>query len=296
MPKSFLDLRDFTKDEIKEYLDFALKEKAAYKNGKINAALTGKCLGMIFEKPSNRTRLSFEVGMYQLGGKSIYIQAAEIGMGKRESIADVARVLSRYLDCIMIRAKAHEDIVGLAKYAAIPVINGLSDVCHPCQAMADMMTILEKKPLEQNVCYIGDGNNVCRSLVVICGILGIKIKIACPEGYEPDVDVDKYPYTVVRDPLEAVKGCNVLYTDVWTSMGQEEEAKQRRNDFKNYTVTKDMLNKAAKDAVFMHCLPAKRGEEVTDEVMESSSSVVFDQAENRMHVQKAILLKLLPKS
>ncbi|MCP4051304.1 MAG: ornithine carbamoyltransferase [bacterium] len=290
----FLCTNDYSADELNYILKAAQALKIMHKKKVPCNYLAGKVLGMIFEKPSNRTRISFEVGMYQSGGKAIYIKASEIGLGAREPVADIARVLSRYLDAVMIRANSHDDIEEMARFSSIPIINGLSDKYHPCQAVADMLTILDfKERLEGiNLCYIGDGNNVCSSLIMISSILGINMTVSCPEGYDPVLD-DNYKYKLVRNPEQAVTGADVVYTDVWTSMGQEQERSKRLQDFKKYTVTEDLINLADRKAVFMHCLPAHRGEEVTDGVMEGKKSVVFDQAENRMHAQKAILLKLL---
>ena len=232
--------------------------------------------------------------MYQLGGKAIYIHGSEIGLGVRESIADIAKVLSRFLNVIMIRSNSHRDIEELARNAEIPVINGLSDLQHPCQAVADIMTIQASKPNLRAVtlCYVGDGNNVCRSLIVIANILGIKMRVACPRGYEP-TGMPGQVFELYSDPEKAVLGADVVYTDVWTSMGQEAEREQRLRDFKGFCVTMDLMKKAAPDAIFLHCLPAHRGEEVAAEVMDSPYAQVWDEAENRMHAQKAILLKLL---
>jgi ornithine carbamoyltransferase len=288
----FLKVNDYKSVDILEMLDVAAKMKTLVKKGEEHKYLADKTLGMIFEKASNRTRLSFEVGTYQLGGKTIYIQGQEIGLGVREPVADIARVLSRYVSAVMIRAKSHADIEELAKYATVPVINGLSDLYHPCQSIADMLTVLEvKKSLSGlKCCYIGDGNNVCNSLILIANLVGVEMIVACPKGYEPQLDAD---FKIINDPKEAVRGVDVIYTDVWTSMGQEEERAQRLKDFEAYTVNDELMSLAKPDAMFLHCLPAIRGEEVTDSVMESSQSYVFDQAENRMHGQKAVLLKLL---
>ncbi|HOZ22507.1 MAG TPA: ornithine carbamoyltransferase, partial [bacterium] len=258
--------------------------------------------GMIFQKPSNRTRVSFEVGMYQLGGHAIYLGPAEIGLGTRESVADVARVLSRFTNGIMARVFGHDLVEGLAKWAPVPVINGLSDLLHPCQILGDLLTIIEHKGGYEGVkiAYVGDGNNIVNSFINVAGILPLDLRVACPKGYEPNAEIlaaarEKAvsKITVVRDPVEAVSGADVVYTDTWASMGQEAEAEARRKAFKRYQVNSKLLEHAARDYIFMHCLPAHRGEEVTDEVMDGPHSVVFDEAENRLHIQKAIMVKLM---
>ncbi|TBR16621.1 ornithine carbamoyltransferase, partial [bacterium] len=266
---------------------------------------SGKTMALIFQKPSNRTRVSFDVGMYQLGGNSIYLSPNEINLGVRESIKDVARTLSRYVSGIVLRTFEHKNVVELAKYATVPVINGLSDFSHPCQALADVYTLREanRKIEGMNFVYVGDGNNVCHSLMYACSKLGINIRIATPKGYEPLNEVlaeteafakDSGSEVILsNDPFDAVKGANVIYTDVWTSMGQEKEADERRKIFKDFQINQKLVNLGSKDVLVMHCLPAHRGEEITDEVIDGTSSVVFDEAENRMHVQKAILIKLL---
>jgi len=275
-------------------LDLARHLKGQVKKGHYPPLLKGKTLAMIFEKPSNRTRVSFEVGMFQLGGMAIPIQGSEIGMGIREPIPDVSRTLCRYVDGIMIRAKSHTTLEVFAENATKPVINGLSDTFHPCQAMADIMTIQEKKKSFEKItlCYIGDGNNVCHSLMELCSLLNISMVVTCPKGYEPSIAIPPY-VTLESNVKKSIQGADVVYTDVWTSMGQEEERINHLRDFKEYTVSLDLLKYAKPDVLFMHCLPAKRGEEVTDNVMESRYSVVFDQAENRLHVQKAILVTLM---
>ncbi|MFC1617486.1 ornithine carbamoyltransferase [Candidatus Margulisiibacteriota bacterium] len=292
--KHFLSVSDYSKAEILEIFKLAGELKELQKNKEEHTKLKGKTLAMIFQKPSNRTRLSFEVGMYQLGGQAVNIREEEIGMGVRESIPDVARTISRYVDAVMIRANKHTDILKLAEFATVPVINGLSDRYHPCQAMADLMTILEYKDSFDGLklCYIGDGNNVARSLIKICNILGVKIVICSPPGYGPKAE-DTMGSEVFSDPYIAAKDADVIYTDVWASMGQENNKEKRLKDFKNYTVNMNIMAQAKRNAIFMHCLPAHRGEEVENEVIESKYSVVFDQAENRMHVQKGILLFLL---
>lgn len=267
--------------------------------------LKGKSIGLIFQKPSNRTRVSFEIGMEQLGGHALYLGPDEIDMGGRESVKDVACVLSRYLDGIVARTYKHDDIKELALYARIPVINGLSDRAHPCQALADIFTIREKLGTFKGITlsYVGDGNNVLNSLMCASARAGLNMKIATPKGYEPIKDIitiaKKFAkesgskIEISNDPKAAAKGADVIYTDVWVSMGQEKDAGKRMKAFKSFQVNESLMKMAKKDCLVMHCLPAHRGQEITDSVIDSDSSVVYDQAENRMHVQKAILLKLL---
>jgi len=303
MKKDFLSIRNLSTDEIRELLvsAFAIKASPAQYQDK----LKGKALAMIFEKPSLRTRVTFDVGMHQIGGFTIYLTPAEINLGKRESVRDVAKNLERMVQGIMIRTFSQELVEELARHASIPVVNGLTDSSHPCQAMADYMTILEVKGSIQDmrIAYVGDGNNVAHSLICCAARLGAHIKVATPENYEPDPQVVTWAQEnagatgakveLVRDPIAAVTGADVVYTDTWTSMGQEAEAEQRRAIFWRYQVNDDLLSRAKSDVIFMHCLPAHRGEEVTDSVIDSSRSVVFQQAENRLHVQKAILLSLM---
>ncbi|MCG3118937.1 MAG: Ornithine carbamoyltransferase, anabolic [bacterium] len=300
MKKDFLDIAELTPDEVWALFDLAKDLKAKQKRGEAHEYLKGKTLGMIFAKPSTRTRVSFEVGMFQLGGHALYIQ--ETNFGKRETIPDVARVLSRYVDGLMARLFGHEDIVELAKYASVPVINGLTDLSHPCQILGDMLTILEARENFNNliVTYIGDGNNVANSWVTMAMKIPFTFRIACPEGYEPDKKMVEQAnqsnagrVEIYREPAQAAKGAHVLYTDVWASMGQEAEAEKRRKIFKGYCIDGTLMQVAAPEAKFMHCLPAHRGEEVTGEVMESPQSIVFAQAENRLHIQKAIMVKLM---
>jgi len=300
--RDFLAETDFTKKEIIETFKVARKLKKKVKKGEKHHILRGKVLGMIFQKPSNRTRVSFEVGMYQLGGHAIYLGPAEIGLGTRESVADVARVLSRFTNGIMARVFGHDLVEGLAKWAPVPVINGLSDLLHPCQILGDLLTIIEHKGGYEGVkiAYVGDGNNIVNSFINVAGILPLDLRVACPKGYEPNAEIlaaarEKAvsKITVVRDPVEAVSGADVVYTDTWASMGQEAEAEARRKAFKRYQVNSKLLEHAARDYIFMHCLPAHRGEEVTDEIMDGPHSVVFDEAENRLHIQKAIMVKLM---
>lgn len=304
MKKDFLSIADFTPKEIWALWDLAKELKAKQKARESHPYLQGKTLGMIFMKPSTRTRISFEVGMFQLGGHALYLSPSEIGLGKREAIADVARVLSRYVDGMMARLFDHEHIVELAKYASVPVINGLTDLLHPCQIVGDMLTILEQRGSFDDlvVAYIGDGNNVANSWINMATKIPFTFRIACPEGYEPNAEIvararraNVGRIEIVRDPAVAAQGADILYTDVWASMGQEAEAEERKNVFKNYLIDGRLMAKAKSGAKFMHCLPAHRGEEVTHDVMESPASIIFEQAENRLHIQKAILVTLMGK-
>ncbi|HMO18188.1 MAG TPA: ornithine carbamoyltransferase [Oligoflexia bacterium] len=290
--KHFIDLSSLRISDMEEILDISYKVKldpSLYSD-----ALEHKKIGLYFEKPSMRTRVSFEVGISELGGFPISLQPSEIQMGTRESVADVARVLSRYLDAVMMRVDRHSDLTEFAEYSDISVINGLSDFSHPCQAMADMLTIQEyKKGKSCRIVYIGDGNNVCNSLIKASSILGYEMRVSCPRGYEPAISPKEVPYSVIYDPLVAVEGADVIYTDVWTSMGQEAEVFVRRKVFEKYRVSMKLLMEASSNCIFMHCLPAHRGEEVDAEVIDGPNSVVFDQAENRLHAQKGILIWLL---
>jgi len=299
----FLSLRDFSPQEIRRLLDLAADIKACPEN--YSTALKGRTLAMIFEKPSLRTRVTFDVGIQQLGGFSLYLSPAEISLGKRESVYDVAKNLERMVQGIMIRTFAHEIVEQMAGYAAIPVINGLTDFSHPCQAMADFMTMLEIKSeiAGLKVAFIGDGNNVAHSLMFAGAQLGARVWVATPPGYEPRPEAVKWACghgaatggscTVTNDPAEAASAADVIYTDVWASMGQEAEAEKRRLLFRPYQVNAALFARAKPAAIFLHCLPAHRGDEVTDEVIDSPRSVVFQQAENRLHVQKAIMLELM---
>jgi len=288
----FLDLKEFSEEMILGVIQQAALMKAAQNEGLPTDLLPEKVLTMIFEKPSTRTRLSFEIGMKQLGGHAVYVKGDEVGLGARESVEDVARVVSRYSDYIMLRTFSHETLLRFAAAATVPVINGLTDKAHPCQAMTDLMTILENKPLSDDlkVVFVGDGNNVCESLIEIMDKVGVQVTVACPKGYEPVLHLDKAK--IEHDVMTAVTNADVIYTDVWVSMGQDDEREARLNAFKPYQVTMDVLKQAKDDVIFMHCLPAERDFEVTNDVMESAHSVVFDQAENRMHAQKAILTLL----
>jgi len=299
----FLTIRDFTTDELRHLLALAREVKAD--PARFSDALKGKTLAMIFEKPSLRTRVSFDVGIHQLGGFSVYLSPAEINLGKRESIYDVAKNLERMVQGIMIRTFAHDIVERMAEWAGIPVINGLTDFSHPCQAMADFLTILEHKGRLEGlkVAYLGDSNNVSNSLMFAAARFGAHISIGSPEGYQPKADVAAWTRTegartgstllITSDPVEAVAGADVVYTDTWASMGQEAEAHARKLVFRPYQVNTELFAKAKPDALFMHCLPAHRGEEVTDQIIDSPNSVVFDEAENRLHAQKAIMLEMM---
>lgn len=303
MKKDLISIKDLSGKEIEEI--FSLTDKLKKDRARYNKALAGKTLALIFQKPSNRTRVSFSVGMYQLGGNSIYLAPNEINLGVRETVEDVAKTLSRYVDGIVLRTFEHKNVLELAKFATVPVINGLSDFSHPCQGLADVYTVKEKfKKLKGvTLAYVGDGNNVCNSLLFACAKVGMNMNVGCPKGYEPDSAVVSDAKSIAakaggkisifNDPLQAAKDADVLYTDVWASMGQEQEAKARKEIFKDYQVNSVLMKLAKKNCLIMHCLPAHRGEEITDEAMDSPNSVVFDEAENRMHVQKAILIKLL---
>jgi len=303
MKKDLLSIGDLNSTEIDAI--FKLTGELKRNKKKFAKSLSGKSLALLFQKLSNRTRVSFEVGMYQLGGKSLYLSPQEINLGVRETISDVAKTLSRYVDGIVLRTFEHKNCLDMAVAAAVPVINGLSDFSHPCQALADLFTIKEKlKTLKKiTLAYVGDGNNVCNSLLFAAAKTGMNISVATPKGYAPVEKVVEEALAVAKatgsriliteDPFSAVSGANVVYTDVWASMGQEEEINKRKIIFKDFQINTKLLSKAAKNVLVMHCLPAHRGEEITDEVMESRNSIVFDQAENRMHVQKAILIKLL---
>ena len=302
MNKHFLSIAKLTKDEIFEIFDLTRDLKEKTKKGEAHHLLKGKTLAMVFAKPSTRTRISFEVGMYQLGGHALYLSPGDIGIGTREAVKDVARVLSRYNDGIMARLFGHEHIIELAEYSSVPVINGLTDLLHPCQIMADVFTILEHRKSLNNlkVAFIGDGNNVANSWINFAARVPMRLALAVPEGYDPNpaimADANKAgtsEITIHRDPREAVKDADVVYTDVWASMGQEAEAGKRRQIFMKYQVNDEVMSHARPDTYFMHCLPAHRDEEVTDSVIESPNSIVFDEAENRMHVQKAIMVKLM---
>jgi ornithine carbamoyltransferase len=299
----FLSIRELTAKQLRELIDLGIHIKSS--PDAYAYSLKGLSMAMIFEKPSLRTRVSFDIGIHQLGGHALYLSPAEISMGKRESIHDVAKNLERMVDAIMIRTFAHATIEELALHASIPVINGLSDYSHPCQAVADFMTILELKGKIEGVkvAYLGDGNNVARSLMFAGALLGAEVFLCTPKGYEPDVETVQWceaaakvsggKCVVTNDPLVAAERADVIYTDVWASMGQEAEAEERAKIFRSYQVTPELFRKADGDATFLHCLPAHRGEEVSEQVIDSPRSRVFHQAENRLHAQKAILYTLL---
>jgi len=305
MKRNFLAISDFSKDDLEKLLKLALSLKKEYFNRGNPPILKGKVLAMVFNKPSLRTRISFDMAMRHLGGDALFISPSEIGLGKRESIADVARVLSGYVSGIMARVFSHDHITELAKWASIPVINGLSDYNHPCQAFTDIFTMYEHFGKLQNldVAFVGDGNNVAMSLLHACAILGINFTISSPEGYDINMKAWETAEVLstnsgssikqIRNPQEAVSDADVVYTDTWTSMGQEEEAKKREIAFPPYQVNSDLLKKAKSSAIVMHCLPAHRGQEITDYVADGPQSFLFNQAHNRLHAQKAILVDLL---
>ncbi|MFH1457866.1 MAG: ornithine carbamoyltransferase [Candidatus Omnitrophota bacterium] len=303
MKKDLISVAQLSTNDIEEV--FNLTDRLKEDRPKFSRVLSGRTLALIFQKPSNRTRVSFEVGMYQLGGNSLYLAPDEINLGVRESIKDVARTLSRYVDGIVLRTFEHRNVLEMARYSDKPVINGLSDFSHPCQALADVYTIREKLKIlkGKTLAYVGDGNNVCNSLLYACARAGLNMKVGSPRGFEPKNSVFKEAKRFAKathaaielfhNPKEAVKGSDVIYTDVWASMGQEKETQSRKKVFKPFQVNKDLARLAKPAALIMHCLPAHRGDEITDEVLEGANSIVFDQAENRMHVQKAILIMLL---
>ncbi|MGI6405313.1 MAG: ornithine carbamoyltransferase [Syntrophaceticus sp.] len=303
--RDFLTISDFTTDEIRLIIDAAHDLKRDLKEGIPHTVLEGKSLGMIFTKPSTRTRVSFEVGMYQLGGYALFLSAQDIQLRRGESLPDTAHTLERYLDGIMIRTFDQADVDELAECGSIPVINGLTDLVHPTQVIADMMTVEEHqgKLAGLKLAYIGDGNNVAHSLLQICAKLGVQMTIACPPGYEPDAEIlaaarqdavkTGIQLEVVEEPAEAVKDADAIYTDIWASMGQEKEQEKRADAFQFYQINEELLKRANPGAVVLHCLPAHRGEEITDEVIDGPQSVVFDEAENRLHAHKAIMALLM---
>ncbi|MDX1762817.1 MAG: ornithine carbamoyltransferase [bacterium] len=305
MQKDLLSLHELTGEDINRILDRSAALKQMHRQGVAHQPLKGKCLGMIFEKSSTRTRVSFEVGIYQLGGSALFLSSRDLQLGRGETIADTAQVLSRYIDGIVIRTFKQSDVEELAAVAEIPVINGLTDLLHPCQTLADLFTVKERLGSFDNlkVAYIGDGNNMANSWLYGAAKLGIELAVACPPGYEPDAGVvDKAiedsrgtgaKIVITGDPVEAVQGARVISTDVWASMGQEGEAEKRRRDFKRYQVNADLTRHADSDYLFMHCLPAHRGEEVTAEILDGPHSIVLDEAENRLHTQKAVMELLM---
>ncbi len=298
--KHLLKMMDLTAGDITGILDLADQLKYEQKHGIEHKLLAGKTLGMIFEKASTRTRVSFEAGMYQLGGLPIFLSANDLQIGRGEPVQDTARVLSRYLDGIMIRTFKQSEVEALAKNGSVPVINGLTDLSHPCQVLADLMTIREYKGALEGLklCFIGDGNNMMNSLIVGGLKMKMEVSAACPEGYLPAPEVRDFAsmhpaFSLTHEPLEAAKGADVVITDVWASMGEEAEAEKRRKDFKGYQVSKELLAAAKPDVMVQHCLPAHRGEEITADVFEAHAKEIFDEAENRLHAQKAVLVKLM---
>ncbi len=299
--KSLVSINDLSHEEIYQIFELSASLKLKQLTGEPHKLLDGKTLGMIFSKPSTRTRISFEVGIYQLGGIGMYFGPNDLQLKRSESIPDTAKVLSRFLSGIMIRTFDHQDVIDLAEYGSIPVINGLTDLLHPCQVLTDLFTILEKKKVLKGLklAYVGDGNNMAHSLLHGCSKVGMDISIASPKGYEPKKEIvnnalenAKYmggKVEVVEDPFTAVKDADIIYTDVWASMGQEKEAEERKKIFKKYQVNPALVKNAKADYLFMHCLPAHRGDEVVNEVADSPNSVIFDEAENRLHTQKAIM-------
>lgn len=304
--KDLITIADLSLEDINELFKLTAEIKESYKRNEVDHYLAGKTLGMIFEKSSMRTRVSFEAAMTQLGGHAIYLTKQDINLGVRESVKDVAAVLSRYVDCITIRTYAHETVVELAKSSSVPVINALSDYTHPCQALADLYTIKEKKGTLEDIklAFVGDGNNVARSLALLCAKLNVSYQIASPENYELSTEflelaratatsstcIEQY-----REPKKVVRNADIIYTDTWISMGKEKEVGARRNDFKGYQVNSELVSYAKEVVLVMHCLPAHRGEEITDDVIDGQNSIVYDQAENRLHIQKALLKLLICK-
>lgn len=303
--RDLLSLYDLTNEELIAILDFADELKAKQKRGEPHPYLAGKTLGMIFQKNSTRTRVSFEVGMYQLGGHALFLSSKDLQLGRGETIGDTAQTLSRYVDGIMIRTFSHDEVIELAEKADVPVINGLTDLLHPCQVLADLMTVREKKGQLKGLklAFVGDGNNVAHSLLYGCARVGMDITVCTPPGYQPDSQVvtqagevaqqNGSTVTVIHDLAEALTGADVIYTDVWASMGQEQEREERIKKFVPYQINSKALSMAKEDVIVMHCLPAHRGEEITDEVIDGPHSVVFDEAENRLHAQKAVMAMVM---
>lgn len=299
--KSLVSINDLTIEEMYQIFDLSKSLKEKQLTGEPHRILEGKTLGMIFSKPSTRTRVSFQVGIYHLGGTGMYFGPNDLQLGKSENVSDTAKVLSRYLDGIMIRTFSHQDVIDLARYGSIPVINGLTDLLHPCQVLTDLFTILEKKRTLRGLkfAYLGDGNNMAHSLLHGCSKVGMDIVLATPGNYQPVPEIVENAKAnaaymgskveIMEDPVEAVKDADVIYTDVWASMGQEGEAEERRKHFIKYQVNPELVKNAKDDYLFMHCLPAHRGDEVVNEVADSDNSVIFDEAENRLHVQKAVM-------
>lgn len=298
MKTHLLALQDFTKSQLQAFLNRALVLKEEAREGKRHQQLAGRTICMLFEKPSTRTRVSFESAMYKMGGRVIFMSAKETQLGRGEPLKDTARVLARYVDGIVVRTFGQEVVEELARYSDVPVINALTDLHHPCQVLSDIMTVIEKKgaPEDLKVVWLGDGNNMANSWIQAASVLGFPLTLACPEGYDPDSEILKVarehgsqPISVLRDPVEAAQGADVINVDVWASMGQEDEASMRLDIFRPYQLNADLLARGAADAVVLHCLPAHREEELTEEVLEGSQCVAFDQSENKMHMHKAIL-------
>jgi len=303
MTKDFLSLSDWSLEDLEKIFALSRELKEKQKENSPHKLLDGQTLGMIFEKSSTRTRISFEVGMYQLGGHALFLHSGATQMGRGEPVKDTARVMARYCDGIMIRTYSQEVIEEFAEYCYVPVINGLTDLYHPCQLMADLFTVSEHKPDYRSLkyCWVGDGNNMANSWINAAAIFGFELRVATPRGYEPNADVIAraqqagVKLQLTNDPREAAAGADVLNTDVWASMGQEQEQAEREKAFKGFQINIDLLRRAAPDAVVMHCLPAHRDEEITDEVIEGPHSIIFDEAENRLHVQKAIMATLMAR-
>ncbi len=301
--KHLLSMLSLSSEEIVEILDLADQLKYENKHGIKHHRLAGQTLGMIFQKSSTRTRVSFETGMYQLGGQALFLSNRDLQIGRGEPVQDTARVLSRYLDGIMIRTFEQSEVENLAKYGSIPIINGLTDFCHPCQVLADLMTVREHKGKLEGLkmCYVGDGNNMANSLIVGGLKTGMTVAVACPEGYDPDPQVLEFAnanggFSLYRNPVEACQGADVIFTDVWASMGQEEEANERKKVFEGvYQINRELLGVANEGCMVQHCLPAHRGEEITEDVFEAYADQIFDEAENRLHAQKAVMVKLMEK-
>jgi ornithine carbamoyltransferase len=303
--RDMIELDEYSTEEIQFLLDSAIEIKRKQKNGEVYQPLKGKTIGLIFEKSSTRTRVSFEAGMFQLGGHALFLSKNDIQLGRGEPISDTAQVMSRYLDGLMIRTFGHDNVTNLAKYASIPVINGLSDMAHPCQVLADLQTVLEHKGKLKGLkmAFIGDGNNMAHSLLIGGAKMGMHVAVASPKGYEADASIVKLSeeiaaqtdgkITITQDPIEAAKDADVIYTDVWASMGFEEEQAQREAAFADYQVNEELVKAAKPDYLFLHCLPAHRGEEVSEGVIDGANSVIFDQAENRLHAQKALMVALM---
>jgi len=305
MKRDFLHITDFTTEEIWETLELSKWIKAKFKNGEDYKPFAGKTMAMIFAKPSARTRVSFETGFFRLGGHALFLGPNDIGIGKRESVSDIAKVLSRFNDMIMARLFEHKHILELAENASVPVVNGLTDFNHPCQLMADILTIYEHRGNlnDLKITYVGDGNNIVHSWLALAMRIPFHLTVACPEGYTPDEgmlkaakEVGLSTIEISHEPMEAVKDSDVIYTDVWASMGQKEKAEERRRRFEGFQINDDLMAATGKHTYFMHCLPAERGVEVTDSVCDADYSIMFDEAENRMHAQNAIMVKLMKKS